>query len=281
MPDDPAPGAGLAAPALRIETSFPLAPRGVNWRGMWTLYEREVRRFLGMRTETVAAPVLTTLLFLAVFSLALGRGNTLVHGVPYLVFLAPGLTIMTMAQNAFSNTAQSIVTAKMQGNIVDLLMPPLSAIELTLPIALGGVTRGLMVGLAVRLTMWVAVPIEVAHPGFVLFFALAASLMLALLGIMGGIWALKHDHLAAVTSFVITPAAFLSGSFYSIERLPEFWRHLALANPFFYMIDGFRYGFIGRSDGPVWVGVLVLLLADVGLGLGAYLMFKSGYRLKA
>jgi len=204
-----------------------------------------------------------------------------VQGVPYLVFLAPGLTIMAIAQNAFSNTAQTIVTAKMQGNIVDLLMPPLSPLELTLPIALGGVSRGLAVGAAVRLAMMVAIPFEMAHPAVVLFFALAASLMLALLGIIGGIWALKHDHLAAVTSFVITPAAFLSGSFYSIERLPEFWRHVALANPFFYMIDGFRYGFIGRADGPVWVGMLVLAAADIGLGIAAYLMFKSGYRLKA
>ena len=281
MPDDPAPSAGLAAPSFSIGTSFPLAPRGVNWRGMWTLYEREVRRFLGQRLETIAAPALTTFLFLAVFSMALGRAGQLVQGVPYLVFLAPGLTMMAIAQNAFSNTAQSIVTAKMQGNIVDLLMPPLAPLELTLPIALGGVSRGLMVGCAVRLAMWVAVPMEIAHPAIVLFYALSASLMLAFLGIMGGIWALKHDHLAAVTSFIITPAAFLSGSFYSIERLPEFWQHLALANPFFYMIDGFRYGFIGVSDGPIWAGMLVLLAADVGLGLGAYLMFKSGYRLKA
>ena len=281
MPDDPAPSPGLTAPSFSIGTSFPLAPRGVNWRGMWTLYEREVRRFLGQRLETVGAPVLTTLLFLAVFSMALGRAGALVHGVPYLVFLAPGLAMMAMAQNAFSNTAQSIVTAKMQGNIVDLLMPPMGPLELTLPIALGGVSRGLLVGCAVRLAMAVAVPFEMAHPAIVLFFALSASLMLAFLGLMGGIWALKHDHLAAVTSFVITPAAFLSGSFYSIERLPEFWQHLALANPFFYMIDGFRYGFIGVSDGPVWVGMLVLLAADLGLGLGAYLMFKSGYRLKS
>ena len=253
----------------------------INWLGFWTLYEKEVRRFIKVYTQTLLAPMVTTLLYLSIFLLALGGAGRTAGGVGYGTFLAPGLMMMAMTQNAFANTSSSIVIANVQGNIVDLLMPPLSAIELTLPIALGGVTRGLVVGLAVRLAMWVAVPIEVAHPGFVLFFALAASLMLALLGIIGGIWALKHDHLAAVTSFVITPAAFLSGSFYSIERLPEFWRHLALANPFFYMIDGFRYGFIGRSDGPVWVGVLVLLLADVGLGLGAYLMFKSGYRLKA
>jgi ABC-2 type transport system permease protein len=277
MPDDPTPQAALSS----IVTSFPLAARGINWRGMWTLYEREVLRFLGMRTETVAAPVVTTLLFLAVFTMALGRGNSLVQGVPYLVFLAPGLTMMAIAQNAFANTSHSLVTAKMQGNIVDLLMPPLSALELALPIALGGVTRGLMVGAAVRLAMLLAVPWEMVHPGIVLFFALTASLMLALLGILGGIWAQKHDHLAAITSFVITPAAFLSGSFYSIERLPEFWRSVALLNPFFYMIDGFRYGFIGQSDGPVSVGILVMLAADIGLGSAAYLMFKTGYRLKA
>jgi ABC-2 type transport system permease protein len=276
MPDDPTPQATLSS----LSVSFPLAPMGANWRGMWTLYTREVLRFLGMRIETVAAPVVTTLLFLAVFTMALGRGNSLVQGVPYLVFLAPGLTMMAIAQNAFANTSQSIVTAKMQGNIVDLLMPPLSPLELMLPIALGGVTRGVFVGAAVRLAMLVAVPWDMAHPGIVVFFILAAGLMLSLLGILGGIWARKHDHLAAVTSFVITPAAFLSGSFYSIDRLPDFWRDAALLNPFFYMIDGFRYGFIGQADGPVWAGMLVLLAVDAALGTAAYLMFKTGYRLK-
>jgi ABC-2 type transport system permease protein len=268
--------------------SFPLsqsppAPRimgPVNWLGLWTLYMKEVRRFLNVFTQTLLAPMVTTLLFLAIFTLALGRAVQQVGGVSFAEFLAPGLIMMAMVQNSFANTSSSITIAKVQGNIVDVLMPPLSPVELTLGIAGGGVTRGLLVGLVVGLAMSLFVPVGLAHPLFVLYHAVAASLMLALLGMIGGIWAEKFDHIAAVTNFVITPFSFLSGTFYSIERLPGVWHDLALWNPFFYMIDGFRYGFIGHADGAPVVGLLVLFGVNLALWLVAHRMLATGYRLK-
>jgi len=252
-----------------------------NLIGLWTLYTREVRRFMKVYAQTLAAPVVTTLLFLAVFTLALGRGRAAVHGVPFSEFLAPGLIMMAIAQNSFANTSSSLMSAKVQGNIVDTLMPPFTAHELTAGLALGGVTRGLFVGFAVTVAMTVVVGIQVQHLGYILFHGAMASLMLALCGIIGAIWAEKFDHIASVTNFVITPLAFLSGTFYSIERLPETARLVAQFNPFFYMIDGFRYGFIGRSDGSLEIGLAVLLIADLALWGTVVWMFKSGYKLKA
>lgn len=253
----------------------------VNWRGFWTLYVREVRRFLKVGMQTVAAPVVTTLLFLAIFLLALGAQQRHVGDIPYVEFLAPGLIMMAIAQNAFANTSSSLMISKVQGNIIDVLMPPLSPGELTWGFALGGVTRGVLVGAVVAATMAIFVPLHVAAPGFVLFHAVAASLLLSLLGLLGGIWADKFDHIAALTNFVVTPLSFLSGTFYSIERLPPLWHEVALLNPFFYMIDGFRYGLIGRADGPVWTGVAVLIAINAALLALSHLLFARGYKLKA
>ena len=263
-----------------------LAPRlrhfgAVNWLGFWTLYVREVRRFAKVGMQTVAAPVVTTLLFLAIFLLALGGQQRHVADIPYSAFLAPGLIMMAMVQNAFANTSSSLMIAKVQGNIVDVLMPPLSAGELTWGFALGGVTRGILVGMVVAAAMSIFVELPLARPGFILFHAVAASLLLSLLGLLGGIWADKFDHIAAVTNFVITPLSFLSGTFYSIERLPPPWHAVALANPFFYMIDGFRYGFIGRADGDVWVGVAVMIVTNAALLVLCHRLFARGYKLKA
>ncbi|WP_299623618.1 ABC transporter permease [Pelagibius sp.] len=252
----------------------------VNGRGLWTLYMKEVRRFLNVFTQTILAPMVTTLLFLAIFTLALGGGGRQVGGVDFAVFLAPGLIMMSMVQNSFANTSSSLVIAKVQGNIVDILMPPLSASELTLGIAGGGVTRGLLVGLAVGLGMWLFVPMQIHAPLFVLYHAVMASLMLALLGMIGGIWSEKFDHIAAVTNFVITPFSFLSGTFYSIERLPPVWQTVAHFNPFFYMIDGFRYGFIGHADGSLVAGLIVMALFNLFLWTVTHRMFATGYRLK-
>lgn len=252
----------------------------VNWVGVWTLFIKEVRRFLNVYTQTIAAPVVTTLLFLAVFALALGRAVETVGGVPFLNFLAPGLMVMAMVQNAFANTSSSIVISKVQGNIVDVLMPPLTAHELTFGYAMGGAVRGMLVGLVTGLAMWVFVPVRIHDPLAVLYFALMGSLMLSLLGAIGGIWSEKFDHIAAVTNFVVTPLSFLSGTFYSIERLPETGRVIAHFNPFFYMIDGFRYGFIGYSDSPVLLGMAVLLGVNLLLWLLCQRMFALGYRLK-
>ncbi len=253
----------------------------VNWLGLWTLYTKEVRRFLNVAPQTIAAPVITTLLFLAIFTLALGRSVELVNGIPFARFLAPGLVMMAMVQNSFANSSSSLVVSKVQGNIVDVLMPPLSPAELTIGFALGGMTRGIIVGCAALVGMRFFVDIGLAHIQYILFHGLAASLMLALLGVIGGIWAEKFDQMAAMTNFVITPFAFLSGTFYSIQRLPEAFQTVAHFNPFFYMIDGFRYGFTGVTDTNPLLGVVVLLCVDVVLWVIAWRMFTAGYKLKA
>ncbi len=253
----------------------------VNWLGLWTLYMKEVRRFMKVHFQTVFAPVVTTLLFLAVFSLALGRAVETVGGVPFLQFLAPGLIMMGMVQNAFANTSSSLMISKVQGNIVDVLMPPLTPGELMLGFALGGVSRGVVVGVSVAVAMWIFVPMRVHDPLFVLYHGLGASLMLSLLGVMAGVWADKFDHMAAVTNFVVTPLAFLSGTFYSIERLAPSFQTIAHFNPFFYMIDGFRYGFIGHSDADPMLGVAVTATVNAVLAAATYRMFRTGYKLKA
>ena len=253
----------------------------VNWVGLATLCRKEVARFLAVYNQTLAAPLVTTLLFLAIFTLALGRGHNMIGDIPFDVFLAPGLIMMSMIQNAFANTSSSLVSSKMQGNIVDVLMAPLSPFELTVGYAVGGVVRGLLVGLVVAIAMMLFVNIRVEHIGVVLFYALTASTMLSLLGIIGGVWAQKHEQMSVVSNFVITPCAFLSGTFYSIERLPGLWNWAAHINPFFYMIDGFRYGFIGHAEGSLAVGVAVMIVGNLVLWGVCHWMFASGYRIKA
>jgi len=254
----------------------------INWRGAWELYLKEVRRFLKVYTQTIMAPIVTTLIFLAIFVLALGRDVAQhVPGVSFMEFLAPGLVMMAIVQNAFANTSSSVIISKVQGNIVDLLMPPLSSAEILAAYSLGGMTRGILVGAAVLATMAVFVDIHVHHVGYILFHAAGASLMLSLLGIIAGIWADKFDHMAAVTNFIITPLSFLSGTFYSIGRLPENMQIVAHANPFFYMIDGFRYGFIGHDDALPVTGLVVVAVTNVILLTVCYVMLKTGYKLKA
>lgn len=253
----------------------------INLVGLWTLYKKEVRRFLKVVTQTVLAPVITTLVFLAIFALALGGAGRTAGDLPFLEFLAPGLVMMAVIQNAFANTSSSLMIAKVQGNIVDYLMPPLSPGELLSGIVMGGVTRGILVGAAVYLGMMVFVPMPLAQPAAALFAALAASVMLSLLGFLAALWAEKFDHMAAVTNFVITPLSFLSGTFYSIDVLPEPFHLIATANPFFYMIDGFRYGVTGLHDGSVFAGVAVLALVNLALWTFALHLLRIGYRLKA
>ena len=252
-----------------------------NWLGLWTLYLREVRRFAKVWNQTLIAPVVTTLIFLAIFALALGRAVETVGGVPFMEFLAPGLITMAIAQNAFANTSSSLLIAKVQGNIVDTLMPPLTAHELTFGLAMGGVTRGVTVGVVVALAMAVFVPVHAHSIGAIFYFAIATSLMLSLLGIAAAIWSEKFDQMAAVTNFVITPLSFLSGTFYTIDRLPPTFQHLAHLNPFFYMIDGFRYGVIGHSDVDPMIGAVVLAAVNALLWGLCYWMFARGYKLKA
>jgi len=253
----------------------------INVVGLFALIRKEVRRFLTVWVQTVGAPIVTTMLFLAVFSLALGRALQVVGGVPFLHFLAPGLIMMSMIQNSFANSSSSIVSSKMQGNIIDVVMAPLSPLELTIGYGVGGMIRGLMVGAVVAGAMWPFVGFTIAHPFHAVFYAVMGSMMLSLLGIIGGVWAEKHEQNAAVTNFVITPLAFLSGTFYSIERLPGLWNLAAHLNPFFYMIDGFRYAFTGRAEAAIEVGYAIMLVGNLLLGLTAWAMFRTGYRLRA
>lgn len=253
--------------------------RNENWLGLWTLYWREVRRFIKVYNQTIVAPVVTSLLFLAVFALALGQTGP-GHNAAYLDFLAPGLVMMAISQNAFANTSSSMIIAKVQGNIVDTLMPPLTAHELTLAIAFGGVTRGLAVGIAAAIAMTIFVPLRVADPFAMFYFAFTASLLLSLLGLAGGIWADKFDHIASVTNFIVIPLSFLSGTFYSIDRLPPFFQRLAYLDPFFYMIDGFRYSWTGRAGMDVGLGMAVMAGCCAALWFLCHRMFATGYKLK-
>jgi len=251
-----------------------------NWLGLKTLYLREVRRFSKVYIQTILAPVATTLVFLAIFTLAIGRLRGDVAGVPFVEFLAPGLIMMAIIQNAFANASSSIMGAKMQGNIIDTLMPPLTANELILAYAMGGVTRGLVVGTSVTIAMSIFVDMMPNNIFLILFHAVAASLMLSLLGVIGGIWADRNDQMAIINSFIIAPLSLLSGTFYSIDRLPETLQIVALFNPFFYAIDGLRAGFIGHSDGSLVLGVVVITVIDIALWACCLRMFQTGYKLK-
>lgn len=258
----------------------PRSMGAVNWRGMWELYLKEVRRFWKVVFQTVAAPVITSLMFLLVMVFAFGQGGT-VHGIAFADFLVPGLVIMTMIQNAFANTSSSILVSKVQGNIVDVLMPPLSALELTVAWTLGGISRGLVVGAVCACIMALFADIHVFSPWLIAFHAVAGCMLMSLLGIVAAIWAEKFDHMAVVTNFIVTPLTFLSGTFYTIDRLPGWAQFIAHYNPFFYNIDGFRYGFLGQPSGNHVTGVIVLMLLCAIGSACTYWVIRSGYKLKA
>ena len=259
----------------------PPFPFGFNLIGLWTLYLKEVRRFLKVPLQTVFAPLVTVMMFLLVFSVALGRGGRMIGEVPFLEFLAPGLIMMAIIQNAFANTSSSIMIGKIQGNIIDILMPPFRSGELLFGIVAGGVTRGLLVALVVFLAMLFVIDIGKINWALALFYALSGSLMLALLGFLGGLWAEKFDQMSMVTNFVITPLSFLSGTFYSITQLPEGFQAVAYLNPFFYLIDGLRQALVGQGDGSVVIGMLVVTAINSALWMLAYRLLDQGYRIKA
>jgi ABC-2 type transport system permease protein len=256
---------------------------GANWLGTWTLYVKEVMRFFRVLPQTVFAPLVTTMLFMIVFKVAVAGTRAPVNGLPYEYFLAPGLIMMAVSQNAFMNSSSSLLSSKVQGNIVDVLMPPLSPAELTLALAMGGVTRGLVVALStVAAMLLLPFPsLSLHEPWAILYFGFAGALLMSSFGIIAGVWAEKFDHVAVVTNFVVTPLSFLSGTFYSVDRLGPFWTALSHANPFFFMIDGFRYGCTGHAAGDVGMGVIVLLVLNVATLILCHQIFKSGYRLKA
>lgn len=257
--------------------------RNVNWIGLQTLYMKEVRRFFKVQLQTVWAPAITTLLYLIIFTVALGRVKPTVLGVSFADFIAPGLIIMGMMQNAFANSSFSLLVGKMQGTIVDYLMPPLSNAEVLAALTFAAVTRAFLVGGTIWLAMalWPGVNVTPAHVWAVLWFGLMGSMMLALIGVMTSIWAEKFDHAAAVSNFVVAPAALLSGTFYSVDKLAPTFQAISHANPFFYAISGFRYGFIGAADSPVFFGAIVLLALNIVLGTICYLLLRSGWKLRS
>jgi len=252
----------------------------VNAYGFYTLLYKELLRFYKVLLQTVFAPVITTLLYLLVFSHAL-KGHVTVYGhISYTAFLVPGLVMMTVIQNAFANSSSSLIQSKVTGNIVFVLLTPLSPLEFYLAFLLAAVIRGLVVGLGVYLVACLFVPVPIHNVAILLLFALLGSAFLASLGIIAGIWAEKFDQLAGFQNFIIMPLTFLSGVFYSIHTLPDIWQNLSRFNPFFYMIDGFRYGFFGVSDvnplySLVFVGVVLVLLAGLTL-----MLLVRGYRLR-
>lgn len=253
----------------------------VNWLGLSTLASREVQRFMAVWTQTLLAPLVTAGLFLMIFTIAIGPRRGDVMGVDFMTFLAPGILMMTVIQNAFANTSSSIVIAKVQGNIVDTLMPPLSPAEMVLGYLAGGIGRGLMVALAIALGLWVFLGIGVKHPLWTLMFVILGSAFLGALGMVAGTFANKFDQMAAITNFIVTPLAFLSGTFYSVEALPPVLRQITHFNPIFYLIDGMRYGMIGVSDSPPMLGMAVVVASTVAISAVAWMMFARGYRLKA
>jgi ABC-2 type transport system permease protein len=254
----------------------------VNWVGLRTLYIKEVRRFFKVQLQTIWAPAITTLLFLVIFTVALGRGDREILGVPFISFLAPGLIAMGMIQNAFANSSFSLLVGKIQGTIVDYLMPPLSSFEVLIALVGGAVTRALCVGTTVWGAMWLwGIDVSPEHFWAIFYFGLMGAAMLGLFGVLTSIWAEKFDHAAAVTNFVVAPLALLSGTFYTIERLDPMFQTISAFNPFFYVISGFRYGFIGATDSNLWTGVIVLLAINAFLCTLCYQLLVRGWKIKS
>lgn len=271
---------------MSIQRSLPASQPGtrrfgrVNWLGLRTLCQREVQRFLSVWTQTVMAPLVTAGLFIVIFSIAIGPRRGDVLGVNFSTFIAPGILMMTVIQNCFANTSSSIIVSKVQGNIVDTLMPPLSPMELVIGYLVGSVVRGLCVAVAIWAGLYLTMGLVPAHPAWALTFITLGAVIMGGLGMIAGIYANKFDQTAAITNFIVTPLAFLSGTFYSVQALPDVLRSITYFNPIYYLIDGARFGLIGVSDGSPGMGLLVALGSVIVICAVAWTMFAKGYRLK-
>ena len=253
----------------------------VNWIGFWTLYKKEVLRFLIVAIQTIISPLLTSLLFLLVLSLAIGNDRGEVLGFPFITFLAPGLIAMQVIQQAFSHSSSSLMIGKIQGNIVDILYAPLTAGEITLAINLASCTRSFMIAIVSIVVFAFLVELQFYSFFYIFVYVFLGSFILSSIGIIVGLWAEKFDHMASDTNFIIVPLSFLSGTFYSIDRLPDILKNMSEINPFFYIIDGFRYGFLGTSDGSIQFGLFYLLILSFIIWFVAYILFKKGYKIKS
>lgn len=249
-------------------------------RGTYTLFKKEILRFWRVAFQTMASPVLTALLYLLIFSHVLEGKVQVYDSVPYTAFLIPGLVMMSLLQNAFANSSSSLIQSKVMGNIVFILLTPLSYTQFYIALLGAAMVRGLFVGLAIYLVALFFVTLPIAHLGWILTFAILGSALLGTFGIIAGIWADKFDQMAAFQNFVIMPLTFLSGVFYSIHSLPAFWQTVSKFNPFFYMIDGFRYGFFGKGDVSPWISLAVVVVFLFALAWVCLKMLESGYRLR-
>lgn len=279
------PGKAQTSNWVQTDPGVPVI-RNVNWGGLHTLYVKEVRRFFKVQLQTIWAPALTTLLFLAIFTVALGaRREVSLAGtsLAFADFVAPGLIVMGMIQNSFANASFSLLIGKIQGTIVDYLMPPLSTMELIAAMVGAAVTRAILVGFAVwgAMLLWPGVHVWPQHLWAVVWFGLMGSMMLGFFGLLTSMWAEKFDHAAAVTNFVVAPLSLLSGTFYSIEQLSPTFQTISLLNPFFYVISGFRYGFVGAADSPVLFGAALLLATNLVLAALCFVLLRRGWRLRA
>jgi ABC-2 type transport system permease protein len=273
----------LDAVGARIHRLAPVAPRvygGVNWEGLKTLYLKEVRRFWKVGMQTVASPVITVLLYMLVFVVATKGARPSAAGISFPQFVAPGLIMMAILNNAFANSSSSLIQAKIMGTSPDFLTPPLSAFELCAGFALGAATRGIVVGAATAVAAWPFARYGVYNLAAILYFSVVAALLMALVGVLTGLWAEKFDHLATVTNFVVMPLTFISGTFYSTRALPEPFRSITHFNPIFYLIDGFRFGFIGRADSSLLIGAVFTGALTLALAVWCWALFRSGWRLK-
>jgi ABC-2 type transport system permease protein len=248
--------------------------------GMWTLFKKEILRFWRVGFQTVAAPVITALLYLLIFSHVLASHVEVYEGVSYTAFLIPGLMMMSLLQNAFANSSSSLIQSKVMGNIVFLLLTPLSYREFFLAFLMAAIIRGLVVGASVWLVALFFVDLPVAQPMLILAFAILGGGLLGTLGIIAGIWSEKFDQMAAFQNFIIMPLSFLSGVFYSIHSLPAFWQKVSHLNPFFYMIDGFRHGFFGQGDIAPGISLTVVGVSFLALSWFTLRLLKSGYKLR-
>ena len=254
---------------------------GINWVGAYTLYLKETLRFLSVFGQTVIGPVITAILFLLVISLALGEDRPNVLGVTFIEFLAPGLIAMQVIQQAFSHSSSSLLMGKVMGNIVDLIGAPLSAAEVTLAIIFASITRSLIISIISIILFSLVIEIEIKH--YLIFFTylFLSSFIMGAVGFIAGLWADKFDNMATVTNFIIVPLSFLSGTFYSVERLPNFLNLLSQYNPFFHMIDGLRYSFINNMDGSIKFGLIYLIILSITTWFITYKLYKRGYKIKS
>ena len=253
----------------------------INWVGAFNLYIKEVHRFFVVWAQTLLSPLISSLLFLSVLTLALGDDRGEVLGYPFVAFLAPGLIVMSLIGQSFSHSVSSFMISKMQGNIVDMLYAPLSALEVSFAIILAAVTRSLIIAVISVAVFSMIIDIHFNSISYIFIFGFLSSFILGSLGFITGLWAEKFDHTATITNFVITPLSFLSGVFYSIDKLPTIFKNISLVNPFFYMIDGFRYGFLGVADGSIKFGLIYLTVISIIIWFVGFYLYKIGYKIKS